>query len=263
MPDPTKPKSKAQRDKERAEARLAAKVKEEERLKAKKDEEEKKKAEAEAADKQIANAAKAAAEAKLKFESDLARAAIGVKSMQVERAMSQLVSMCESAEHACGGLLVLLQNKSAAALLPLLLSAVLQHKRMPGGGEAPSASTPDAEWVALLLTAWAMPLGWLVVRCDGLAVGQRALLDALEGCAASSTDVLREISPVLKGLWEANVLGDDAIATWHRDAPLGASGKVLEGRRRARKFADALVQWLDSAKVVEEGGVDATVEEVA
>ena len=92
VPDPNKPKSKAQRDRERAEARAAAKAKEEAAAAAKKaaiEAEAKAKADAEAAE---AAALKAAADAKIKHESDLAKMAIVADGMALSEALSRLVS---------------------------------------------------------------------------------------------------------------------------------------------------------------------------
>ena len=252
--DPSKPKSKAQRDKERAEARLAAKAKEEERLRAKKEAEEAAKAEEEAKLKAEADAIKAVAENKLRFESQLAKEAIAAKALSPAAAMEQLVSQCETAEHACGGLLVLTQGTPPAQLMRPLLEAVLEHRRTPGGADEAAAAAAAAAggdeadaWIAPLMGAWAVPLGWLVCRCDGPEAGQRALLDTLEGLACTRVDVLRQLSPTLKALWEANVLADEAVSAWQ----VGNAGSDAK-RRRARDFAKPFVEWVRAAEVVEE-----------
>ena len=175
-------------------------------------------------------------------------------------ALSQLVRQAESVEHACGGLLVLTQNTPASALFAPLLDAVLEHRQRPGaeGGAQGADGSDDAPWVAEIVAAWALPLGWLVCRCDNLEGGQRALLDALERLACKRVDVLKELSPALKGLWEANVLAGEAVAAYV-GSDAGADGK----RRRARDFAKPFADWLATAKVVEEEAAAAATEEIA
>jgi len=138
--DTTKPKSKAQRDKERAEARAAAKAKEEAAAMAKKEAAEaeaKAKMEAEAAE---AAAFKAAEEAKVRHESDLAKMAIVVDGMPLTTALSRLAARCSSLEDAYGGLLVLIQRHSANTLMRPFLTAVLEAGKLPTAEPPPTDS---------------------------------------------------------------------------------------------------------------------------
>ena len=91
-----------------------------------------------------------------------------------------------------------------------------------------------------------MPLGWLVCKCDDLAHGQRALLAAFEPlCTDPTARVPAVIAPMLKALWEAEVLSDEALLAWADGAASGAGG------RRARKFAAPFADWLRTAEIVE------------
>ena len=77
----------------------------------------------------VREAAKEAAERQLKHESDLAKAAIASRDIPLPKACATLVARCESAEAACGALLVLTQNHSPASLAEPLLNGILAAGR--------------------------------------------------------------------------------------------------------------------------------------
>lgn len=255
--DPSKPKSKAQRDRERAEARLASRARDEAAARAKKDAADaaaKAEADAIAAS---SKAAKDATDAQLKFESDLAREAISAKPLLLPHAMQQLVAKCESAEHACGGLLVLTQLHAAEALFPPLMSAIFAKPRLPSGATLPTTDGGSPDLLALV-AGWAMPLGWLVCKCADLAGGQRALLAAFEPlCVEPTASVPPVIAPMLKALWEADAISDEAVLAWADGAADGAGG------RRARKYAAPFADWLRTAQVVADDGTGDSAVDVA
>jgi hypothetical protein len=223
-----KPKSKAQRDKERAEARAAARAKDEAAAKAKKEAAEAEARAAQEALKAEADALKAAAERKLKHESDVAKAALVAEGLELPEAMARLVGRAGSAEGACGGLLVLTQRHAAAGLMRPLLQAICEGGKLPSG----DACAIDAADGALL-GGWAMPLGWLVVRCDDLRTGQAELLRALEVVAAAHAPLLLALAPSLKALWEANVVSEEAISEWAKASAANV-----------RRFAAPFLDWL-------------------
>mmetsp|Transcript_2703 Transcript_2703/g.5720 ORF Transcript_2703/g.5720 Transcript_2703/m.5720 type:complete len:150 (-) Transcript_2703:545-994(-) len=109
-----------------------------------------------------------------------------------------------------------------------------------------SVATMSAPAVTQLLSAWALPLGWLICRCDDLASGQRALLAALEAAAAAHSAVLHALAPTLKAWWEAEVLSEQELLVW---ASATADGVAA---RRARRFAAPLLEWLRTAEVAAE-----------
>jgi ATP-binding cassette subfamily F protein 1 len=253
-----KPKSKAQRDKERAEARAAARARDEAAAAAKREAEEAEQAERAAKDAAVALAAKEAAERQLKHESDLAKAAIASRDIPLPKACATLVARCESAEAACGALLVLTQNHSPASLAAPLLNAILTAGRQlpQPGAEGGAASSAADGVVPPLVASWAWPLGWLVRRCDSVDAGERSVLAAFEKACVEHKHVAGEITPSLKALWEANVLSEEAIASWAATA--APSGASAAGARRARKFAGPFVEWLRTAETV--GGEDEAAE---
>ena len=247
--DANKPKSKAQRDKERAEAREAARAKDE-RLRLEK---ERKAAEdqaaAEAAASAEAKALKEAAERQLKFESDVARHALALDGMALGTALRRLVERCTSLEHACGGVLVLLERHQARTLLQPLLTAVLEAGRAAPpvasaaadeGGSSSGGGDGEKGEVAALVGGWAYAFGFLVCRCDDLGKGQAAMLEALEAAALERPALLQALAPTLHALWQAEVLSEAALREWAAGAP-----------SQPARFAQPLLAWLAQATVVE------------
>jgi len=162
--DANKPKSKAQRDKERAEARLAAKARDEAIQREKAEKAAADKAAAVAAEAAEAKAIKDAAERKLKRESDLAKHALALDQVALGTALQRLVARCTSLQQACGGLLILLERHTAEALIaPLLLAlAATLHKLWEADVLAEGALRAWAAAAASKPARFAQPLlSWL------------------------------------------------------------------------------------------------------
>jgi len=247
--DANKPKSKAQREAERAAARQAARAKDEALRQEKEAKAAAEKAEADAKANAEAKALKDAAERKLKHESDVARMALVAEKLSLPEAMARLVGRSASAEEACGGLLVLRERHAPASLFGPLLSAVLHAGSLPGAGGSSGGEALGAE---ALVAGWAYVLGWLVCHCDGLADGQAALLAALEATAVEHRSLLLAFSPTLHALWGADVVSEESLLAWATNA----SGQPV-------RFAEPLLKWLRDAKVVDAPSSADTAVEVA
>ena len=240
--DPSKPKSKAQHDKERADARKAKDAKDAAAAAAKQEEVAAAEAARTAEASAVAAATQATADAKLKRESDLARAAIAVRGVSLADAMAQLVAEAADGAAACGGLLVLLQLHAAATLLEPLLRAILEGGRVldavADGEDGDEDGLTDA---ARLVLTWQQPLGWLVCKCDDLAAGQRQLIGSLATCVSERATLIPQAAPLLKAFWQAELLQEGLLLQW---AAGTASLTQTEADSTLRRFAAPLIDWL-------------------
>ena len=98
-----------------------------------------------------AEAVRSAADAKLKRESDLAKAAIAAREMGLAPAMAQLVLEATDVAAVCGGLLVLLQLHPAASLLQPLMLAIFESGRQMEASAAVIAAGSNLSPEALSL----------------------------------------------------------------------------------------------------------------
>ncbi len=155
--------------------------------------------------------------------SALAKAAIGARALPLADALAQLVAAAAGDPvQACGGLYVLTQDHAPLKLLPPFVAAVL------GGEAGPSALAERAG-------AMAMPLGWLVCRCDDRRAAQLALLGAVGNVVGAKAALLPQTAPLLKALWEAEVVDEAVVAEWAK-----ADGGGGKAQRWAQPFVDGL-----------------------
>jgi len=263
-PDPNKPKSKAQRDRERAEARAVKQAKDEAEAAAKKAAAEAEAAAAAAAELEAARLKKEAEEAELLRSSQLAQASINASKLPLSEALALMVAAASPLQ-ACGGLYVLCQKHAPLELIAPLLAAIFDHGSPPSESDEPPAETapvPEAEpsaapaaadagsqsAAAQLLTAWCMPIAWLVCRCDDRQAAQRELLRAYEdACIANKQKLLSEAAPLLKAIWQSGLVEEQLLLEWADTN--GQSPK--HAYRCARKYADPFVAWLRTAEVME------------
>jgi len=169
--------------------------------------------------------------------------------MPLASAMGQLVGEVGDANAACGGLLVLLQLHPAASLVePLLLAILDGGRQLAAEGEASNQTGGEEDGLtdaARLLLSWRQPLGWLVCKCDDLAAGQRQLIGALAACVAERSALLPQAAPLLKALWQADLLQEELLLQWAAGTASTAQAQLDE---RLRRFAAPLVEWLQSTE---------------
>ena len=83
--------------------------------------------------------------------------------------------------------------------------------------------------------AMAMPLGWLVCRCDDRRAAQLALLGAVGNVVGAKAALLPQTAPLLKALWEAEVVDEAVVGEW---------AKADGGGGKAQRWAQPFVDWL-------------------
>ena len=236
--DPDKPKSKAQRDKERAEARAAKQAKDAAAAAEKKAAAEKAAAEQAELEAAEAKRIKDEAERQLLRESELAKAGITAKAMPVREALAMLLDTSTVLE-VCGGLYVLSQVHAPLSLIAPLFAAILERASAPADksrAEGDPAGSDGAVPVAALIRGWREPIGWIVCRCADRRAAQLELLRAVEtACATQQAGLPQHAAPLLKAMWEAELLEESLVLGWADGAPKGCV---------SARFAAPFVSWL-------------------
>ena len=229
------PKSKAQRDRERAEARAAKAAKEAAAAAEKEAAEAEAKAMAEEEAKKQADCERLASEKSLFRSSELAKAVISTQGRALSELTQELVRRASPLE-ACGGLYVLSQENPIEELTSSFASAVLSHCR--------NEDTTNKN-VAMQVTQWAQPLGWLVCRSEDQEAAQRKLLDAC--CLALPGPRIVELSALCKALLESDVVSEAVLLEWVDTLdPQSHNGAAVY-----RRFVGPFTTWLKEAKVVD------------
>jgi len=88
--------------------------------------------------------------------------------------------------------------------------------------------------------AWQQPVGWLVCRCADRREAQLELLRATCDSLGEAA-LLAQAAPLLKALWEADVVDGAVVAEW---AAAGGGGA------KAQRWAQPFVAWLRDAPEV-------------